>query len=203
MSNKSHEISVYVDDIPMRLSERYRPLDLSAYTDEQTVIPDLFDQHYKFNAELYALEVFEFRDSQRRQQLSNSMSKLNLKSDHKFKEKDCERNRRKAGRDGLSRDGHSRDHSREGVKDERINSIHLNAGEILKPLPKMSDNYNNLSDNSIDPNVNMKRKIVKDFESDTSSPFDYVELETIDDMQELNDVFQALHSKTSQTKQTL
>ena len=139
---------------------------------------------------MYALEVFEFRDKQRRQQLSDSMSKMNLKTNEKPKASESDVNRVKSGRDGLKSESRS------------VNSIHLNPGEILKPLPKMSDNHN-ISDNSIDPNVNIKRKIVKDFESDTSSPFDYVELQTIDDMQELNDVFQAFQSKSGQTKQNI
>ena len=41
-------VGVYVDDIPMRLAERYRPLDVSAFTEQQTVIPDPFDQHVRY-----------------------------------------------------------------------------------------------------------------------------------------------------------
>ena len=114
------------------------------------------------------------------------MSKMKINSEMKFLKNENEFDRRggqRGGRDGL-----------------RNNSYHLNPGEILKPLPKISDNT---SDKSIDPNLKIERKLIKDFESDISSPFDYVELQTIDDMQELNDVFQAFQNKYCPTKQTI
>ncbi|CAG2171257.1 unnamed protein product [Oppiella nova] len=114
-------VGVYVEDIPMRLSERYRPLDVSAYTQEETLIPDVFDQHYRFSAELYALEVFEFRDKQKRKQLSQSMSNLDLKSDNN-------RNSLKSQTDD---------------KNEVKKSIRLNPGEILKPSNCIENNEDN------------------------------------------------------------
>ncbi|XP_054159666.1 ubiquitin-associated protein 1-like [Oppia nitens] len=199
MTNKSHEISVYIEDIPMRLSERYRPLDVSAYTEEETRIPEVFDQHYKFSAELYALEVFEFRDKQRQQELSESMSKLSANCDNSVKSND------NSFKQNNEHKQQQHQHQTQSHPQEVLNkTIHLNPGEILKPLPtgsgvnQMNNNNHYLSNGSIDPNVNIKRKIVKDFESDTSSPFDFVELQSIDYMQELNDVFQAFNTKTSQ-----
>lgn len=139
---------------------------------------------YKFGAELYALEVFEFRDKQRRQQLSQEISKMDINSEQKSTK---------------SQSQHRGE--RDVLKNSRaVNSIHLNPGEILKPLPNIND-YT--SDKSIDPKAKIGSKFIKDFESDISSPFDYVELQTIDDMQELNDVFQAFQSKSCPTKQTI
>ncbi|KAF8796730.1 Ubiquitin-associated protein 1 like protein [Argiope bruennichi] len=43
---------------------------------------------------------------------------------------------------------------------------------------------------------------LSDFENDTSSPFDYMELQTINDLEELNSVFQGIHSSEPISSET-
>jgi hypothetical protein len=37
-------VGLYVDDIPMKLMDKYKPLDFSDYIEDQTIIPDLISE---------------------------------------------------------------------------------------------------------------------------------------------------------------
>ncbi len=159
---------------------------------------------------MYALEVAEFRDKQKLKQLKHSMNKINLKNNKVVKNESIAGNHLEQQLSATQLSSNIKQDNNKKTTKQMVSSIHLNPGEILKPLPTkgttntLSDNLNNFSVNSIDTNVSLRRKLVKqinkEFESDTSSPFDNVELQTIDDMQELNDVFRAFHSKPIETK---
>jgi hypothetical protein len=160
---------------------------------------------------LYALEVAEFRDKQKLKQLKHSMNKIDLKNNKIVKNESIAGNDLEQQLSATQSSSNIKQDNNKKTTKQMVTSIHLNPGEILKPLPTkgttntLSENLNNISVNSIDTNVSLRRKLVKqintkEFESDTSSPFDNVELQTIDDMQELNDVFQAFHSKPIETK---
>jgi hypothetical protein len=160
---------------------------------------------------LYALEVAEFRDKQKLKQLKHSMNKIDLKNKKIVKNQSIAGNHLEQQLSATQLSSHIKQDNNKKTTKQMVSSVHLNMGEILKPLPTkgttntLSENLNNFSVNSIDTNVSLRRKLVKqintkEFESDTSSPFDNVELQTIDDMQELNDVFQAFNSKPVETK---
>lgn len=60
--------------------------------------------------------------------------------------------------------------------------------QVLQPIPAQQTNYNMSSyDTMLTKNIN-----ISDFESDTSSPFDNMELKTINDLEELASVLKPL-----------
>lgn len=77
----------------------------------------------------------------------------------------------------------------EPVKSNVQNIFSLQS-DILKPNPqKILDKVSNTDDQ------NNSKINLSDFENDTSSPFDYMELQTINDFEELSNVFQGLNNK--------
>lgn len=59
-------------------------------------------------------------------------------------------------------------------------------------LPKPQKNLNKVSNAD---NQNCSKINLSDFENDTSSPFDYMELQTLNELEELSSVFQGLNNK--------
>lgn len=64
--------------------------------------------------------------------------------------------------------------------------------DILLPKTQKSSNKVTSADERNNSKINLS-----DFENDTSSPFDYMELQTINDLEELSNVFQGLNNKYS------
>ena len=90
----------------------------------------------------------------------------------------------------------------------RKNNLYFNMipGEILKPQPLNNNTGSSVHSVCDMPKCDMKNTKVnasinpKEFENDDSSPFDNVELQTIDEIKELNNVFQALNTKKEEIK---
>lgn len=82
-------------------------------------------------------------------------------------------------------------HDPSPVKNNVQNIFSLQS-DILLPKPQKVLNQVSNTNEQNNSKINLS-----DFENDTSSPFDYMELQTINDLEELSNVFQGLNNKYS------
>lgn len=82
-------------------------------------------------------------------------------------------------------------HDPSPVKNSVQNIFSLQS-DILLPKPQKVLNQVSNTNEQHNSKINLS-----DFENDTSSPFDYMELQTINDLEELSNVFQGLNNKYS------
>ena len=146
---------------------------------------------YNFQVELFALETAELREKMKMLELKKSFKNTEINSELKSAKSETESNQMINALTSVN--------SSQIVTSEKASlHHHMNHGEILMPqLKPLTTNYNSdiNSDNKTDVLIKKIKKInPADFENE-SSPFDNVELQTIDYMQELNNVFQAVSSK--------
>ncbi|RWS15287.1 ubiquitin-associated protein 1-like protein [Dinothrombium tinctorium] len=208
MSTNKTEITSYVDDIPMKISESFKPrnFNTSAFTAPQ--ISDIDNENfvYSFKVELYALEVAELKKQQEEERrLRLQTEKESIIREQKL---DGEENEIQSSEIAITscEDSNVTDVvsssnaaciERKGLTVEKNKCLPSGpkfenfTQEILKP--QISTNSDQFKSNFIP----IKPINPADFESSNSSPFDDALLNAIDDKQELNRVFQQFYGVKS------
>lgn len=149
---------------------------------------------------MYALEVAELRERRQQEELRKKCDSPKAKEINS--DPNCDSSVTKATMENscddhnTTEDDAKNDLNATTINSEQAKSLvpslhhHVNYGTILQPLTRNVSN-DIIKSRSVEPTFKTVKSInPRDFENDTSSPFDNVELQTIDDMSELSSVFQ-------------
>lgn len=162
--------SSYIEGVPVKISKQFwppRPVSLPQAIDTRTPA-ELLSIQYDFSLERSVIEYSEKR--------------LKELEEAKQKPKQGSANpENSAG--GSSIPGESI------PKSSAQHALPWQSDTILQPQQPPDKDKTPLEDKNTRTKINLS-----DFENDTSSPFDYMELQTINDLEELNSVFQGIHS---------
>ncbi|KAJ6218982.1 hypothetical protein RDWZM_004794 [Blomia tropicalis] len=174
---------------------------------------------YKFKAELIAIEMSEIHQKKMREQvekcamLNANRQPITENENHDLAKQNSSENVILSKDIGSKQMVSSIEHN---INNNNNNLLYImNSGKILIPQPLNNrltqaesvhsecDKPNSISSSSSSSSDNnrtrphLKKNLVCEFENNDSSPFDNVELQTIDDIKELNNVFQALNTTNS------
>ncbi|GIY21002.1 reverse transcriptase [Caerostris extrusa] len=162
--------SNYLEGVPVKISKQFWP-------PKKVTIPQAIDT--KSSSELLSLQ-YDFS-------LERSILEYSQKRIKELEEAKQKPNQKSAKPENIS--GNSSNNVGESIP--KSNAQHV--------LPWQSDTIlqpQQLADKTPSENkgkVNNTKINLSDFENDSSSPFDYMELQTINDLEELNSVFQDIH----------
>ncbi|GFU15719.1 hypothetical protein NPIL_55371 [Nephila pilipes] len=161
--------SNYLEGVPVKISKQFwppRPVALPQAIDTITSA-DLLSVQYDFSLERSVIEY-----SQRRQK---ELEEAKLKTT------------RSANQESPA--GNNSNVAESIPKSSAQHVLPWQSDTILQPQqPPDKTTMESKDKNSVPKKINLS-----DFENDTSSPFDYMELQTINDLEELNSVFQGIH----------
>lgn len=168
----------YLDGVQVKISEKFRPprrivLPVSL---SRNTYPETLQEHYDFGVELRAIE---FAERYRQEQEAKRQARVDRVAD----------DIQQFTKVGTS----SSDNAAVAATASTVNDVSgvpavVPSGAILLPAPAAeSRELPAGSAQSTD-----KAFSLAEFENDSSSPFDYVELQTINDLEELNSVFQGI-----------
>ncbi|XP_023242397.1 uncharacterized protein LOC111640603 isoform X1 [Centruroides sculpturatus] len=189
----------YIDGIPIKVIEKYRPprkvmLPIACHIPDLT---PLLKEEYDFSlenkvlkwTENYRQEIKEVEDAKRKNMASETeFTKPDILSELKLP------------------DSEERVMQSDSCEKQTDSDIPVNANfvpkwqihSILEPQQVPCQSVSNGLEN-----VRLKNINISDFESESTSPFDYVELQTINDLEELNSVFQDMNVVKHSTNNAL
>ncbi|XP_042905454.1 ubiquitin-associated protein 1 [Parasteatoda tepidariorum] len=182
MDSGGKEGASYLDGVPVKISSKFippRPVPLP-YAYDEKLNYNILDEVYDFTLEKSVIEHH-----------SNCLFQL-----EKAKFKRSPQNKSSdSGEDQPSCSSSNLEESRHSSYSNAQNVVSWSTNSILQPKPQQP--LDQVSSENIPEDKVMKINL-SDFENDTSSPFDYMELQTINDLEELSSVFQGINSTNLQ-----
>lgn len=176
----------YLDGVHVKVSEKFRPprrivlpmgLTRNSY-------PQTLNENYDFELELKTIESAErYRQEQE--------SKRQARTDRVAA--DIEQFTQLPGQE-RSGVGDASPGTTNSVPAAVVTAATVTSASILQPAPAPET----LSTAAAEPTATQKSFSLAEFENESSSPFDYVELQTINDLEELSSVFQGMTVESSQ-----
>ncbi|CAL1296492.1 unnamed protein product [Larinioides sclopetarius] len=170
--------SSYIEGVPVKISKQFwppRPVSLPQAIDTRTPV-ELLSIQYDFSLERSVIDYSEKR----------------LKEIEEAKQKP------KKGSANPEKGAGSSSIPGESIpKSSTQHVLPWQSNTILQPQQPPDKEKTPLVDKNTRTKINLS-----DFENDTSSPFDYMELQTINDLEELNSVFQGIHSSEPISSET-
>ncbi|KAL1491793.1 hypothetical protein ABEB36_012337 [Hypothenemus hampei] len=213
--------SSYSDDIKVKISEKYKPpckinIPMS-YSQRLTLNKQLQDQmtSYDFHLERVALKDMKIRKEERNKMVEERKAKIKADKEN-FKKKIEQENADRL--DKIQAEAKQlEEQCKSDVKLQNVYSEspshkqqYITQNGILLPIPVTNHHYPSSILNPIPTTLekpfnaaksNAKSFNLSDFESDTSSPFDNMELKSINDLEELAQVLKSDKSSVYPTNQ--
>lgn len=175
-------------DIPMRLNIKYQPLDFDIYFSQVTDIPNtsIAEQPYNFHVENEALALVDrFIESHKERTTEDIISEQVIEPEQ------CKQ---------------PTNTSADAINVPNIPLIPLPSCPIETPLTPIKSSITSQSivdsksdDRPDEENSKLNQINPKDFEDIHYNPFDQLELQTIDELRELDLVFQAVYQPSEST----